>query len=215
MIVVSFYVTMTATPAHEGFGMPPLRTTLREQIHESAATLTALADHEAVLVAIADRIASCLDAGGTLYLCGNGGSAADAQHVAAEFVGRFLRERRPLPAIALTCNTSILTAIANDYDFAEVFARQVRAHAGPRDCVIGISTSGRSPNVLRALAAAHEVGATTIGFTGATGANLAALCDTCLLAPATTTPRIQEAHLLAWHLVCDEVERRLVSEGAA
>ncbi|MFM8792677.1 MAG: SIS domain-containing protein [Solirubrobacterales bacterium] len=179
------------------------------------ATLAALADHEGLLRAIADRLASCLDAGGTLYLCGNGGSAADAQHVAAEFVGRFLRERRPLPAIALSCNTSILTAIGNDYEFAEVFARQVRAHVTGRDCVIGISTSGRSPNVLRALEAARAVGASTIGFTGASGRDLAALCDVCLLAPSTATPRIQEAHLLAWHLVCDEVERRVVSGGAS
>ena len=193
----------------------PRSTTLTAQIRESAATLAALADHEAVLRSIADRLASCLDAGGTLYLCGNGGSAADAQHVAAEFVGRFLRERRPLPAIALTCNTSVLTAIGNDYDFAEVFARQVRAHVMSRDCVIGISTSGRSPNVLRALETAREIGAATIGFTGAAGADLAALCDACLLVPATTTPRIQEAHLLAWHLVCDEVERRFVSGRAS
>lgn len=186
---------------------------LTAQIRESTAVLAALADHEAVLRLIADRLAACLEAGGTLYLCGNGGSAADAQHVAAEFVGRFLRERRPLPAIALTCNTSILTAVGNDYEFAEVFARQVRAHVQPRDCVIGISTSGQSPNVLRALAAARQIGATTIGFTGSDGNDLAVLCDACLLAPSASTPRIQEAHLLAWHLVCDEVERRVVAAG--
>lgn len=186
---------------------------LTSQIRESTAVLAALADHEPILRAITDRLVACLEAGGTLYLCGNGGSAADAQHVAAEFVGRFLRERRPLPAIALTCNTSILTAVGNDYEFAEVFARQVRAHVQPRDCVIGISTSGRSPNVLRALAAAREIGATTVGFTGSEGHELAAFCDACLLAPSASTPRIQEAHLLAWHLVCDEVERRIVSAG--
>lgn len=189
-------------------------TSLADQIRESAATLAALADHEAVLRSIADRLTACLEARGTIYLCGNGGSAADAQHVAAELVGRFLRERRPLPAIALTCNTSILTAIGNDYDFAEIFARQVQAHVTARDCVVGISTSGRSPNVLRALAAARGIGATTIGFTGAAGTELAAMCDACLLAPATSTPRIQEAHLLAWHLVCDEVERRFASPRA-
>lgn len=186
---------------------------LEAQIRESASVVASLVDHSACLAAIADHLAGCLEAGGTLYLCGNGGSAADAQHVAAEFVGRFLRERRPLPAVALTCNTSILTAIGNDYEFTEVFARQVRAHVQRRDCVIGISTSGRSPNVLRALQAAREIGATTIGFTGAEGRDLAALCDTCLLAPSRSTPRIQEAHLLAWHLVCDEVERRVVAAG--
>jgi D-sedoheptulose 7-phosphate isomerase len=190
--------------------VPPPDNDLQSQHRESIAVLTALADHHDRLLAIAGRLSSCLERGGTIYLCGNGGSAADAQHVAAEFVGRFLRERRPLPAVALTCNTSLLTAIGNDYDFSEIFARQVRAHAGPRDCVVGISTSGGSANVLKALAAAREAGAVTIGFTGATGNRLAELCDACLLAPSTSTPRIQEAHLLAWHLICDIVERGAV-----
>jgi len=178
---------------------------------ESIAVIAALAEHYDTLVAIAGRLQACLDGDGTIYLCGNGGSAADAQHVAAEFVGRFLRERRPLPAIALTCNTSILTAIGNDYDFSEVFARQVRAHVSPNDCVVGISTSGRSANVLKALTAGREAGAATIGLTGAAGHELAALCDECLLAPSEQTPRIQEAHLVAWHLICDLVERGIVA----
>jgi D-sedoheptulose 7-phosphate isomerase len=182
---------------------------LHASLAESVAAVSALTEHQGTLLAIAARLTVCLDGGGTIYLCGNGGSAADAQHVAAEFVGRFLRERRPLPAVALTCNTSILTAIANDYDFSQVFARQVRAHVRPQDCVVGISTSGRSANVLAALTAAREIGATTIGFTGAEGHALAALCDECLRAPSTSTPRIQEAHLVAWHLVCDLVERDL------
>jgi D-sedoheptulose 7-phosphate isomerase len=182
---------------------------METQHRESAEVMAALAAHHDCLLAIADRLTACLRGGGTLYLCGNGGSAADAQHVAAEFVGRFLRERRPLPAIALTCNTSVLTAIGNDYDFSEVFSRQVRAHVTARDCVIGISTSGHSANVLKALAAARELGATTIGFTGNAGHELAALCDEFLMAPSASTPRIQEAHLLAWHLVCDRVERGL------
>jgi D-sedoheptulose 7-phosphate isomerase len=181
---------------------------------ESIAAIAALAEHYDTLVAIAARLTACLDAGGTIYLCGNGGSAADAQHVAAEFVGRFLRERRPLPAVALTCNTSLLTAVANDYDFSEVFARQVRAHVGPADCVVGISTSGRSPNVLTALSAARDRGACTIGFTGAQGHELAAVCDECLRAPSDQTPRIQEAHLVAWHLICDLVERGVVAKEA-
>ena len=180
------------------------------QLGESVAAISALAEHQTTLAAIAGRLLGCLANGGTIYLCGNGGSAADAQHVAAEFVGRFLRERRALPAIALTCNTSTLTSIANDYDFSEVFARQVKAHVGPQDCVVGISTSGRSANVLKALAAAREAGAATIGFTGAGGHDLAALCDHCLLAPSAHTPRIQEAHLVAWHLICDAVERGIV-----
>jgi D-sedoheptulose 7-phosphate isomerase len=182
------------------------------QLGESIAVISALAEHFGMLAAIASRLLGCLQNGGTIYLCGNGGSAADAQHVAAEFVGRFLRERRALPAVALTCNTSILTAIGNDYDFSEIFARQVKAHVGPKDCVVGISTSGRSANVLKALAAAREAGAATIGFTGAAGHELAALCDECLLAPSDHTPRIQEAHLVAWHLICDAVERGIVEE---
>jgi D-sedoheptulose 7-phosphate isomerase len=180
-------------------------------LSESIAVISALAEHRGTLTAIANRLLGCLTAGGTVYLCGNGGSAADAQHVAAEFVGRFLRERRALPAIALTCNTSILTAVANDYDFSEVFARQVKAHVGPKDCVVGISTSGRSVNVLKALAAAREAGAVTIGFTGVGGHDLAALCDECLVAPSQHTPRIQEAHLVAWHLICDSIERGIIA----
>jgi D-sedoheptulose 7-phosphate isomerase len=182
---------------------------LLEQINSAAETLRALSDHTAAIEAIAARIAGSLSAHGTLYLCGNGGSAADAEHVAAEFVGRFLMERRPLPAVALTCNGPLLTAIGNDYEYADVFARQVRAHATPRDCVIGISTSGRSANVLRALADGRAAGATTIGMTGAGGQALAELCDACLLVPAMHTPRIQEAQLLAWHLICDLVDRSL------
>jgi D-sedoheptulose 7-phosphate isomerase len=183
------------------------------QLGESVAAISALAEHQSAIAAIAKRLLGCLTDGGTIYLCGNGGSAADAQHVAAEFVGRFLRERRPLPAVALTCNTSTLTAIGNDYGFDEIFSRQVKAHVGPKDCVVGISTSGRSLNVLKALTAAREAGAATIGFTGAGGHDLAALCDECLLAPSEQTPRIQEAHLVAWHLICDAVERGIVEEG--
>lgn len=183
-----------------------------ETLHrESAAVLAALASHLDVVAAVADRLAACLEAGGTIYLCGNGGSAADAQHVAAEFVGRFLRDRRPLPAVALTCNTSILTAIGNDYDFSQIFARQVQAHVTSRDCVVGISTSGTSANVLEAMRAAREAGAVTVGFTGERGHDLAALCDVCLKAPSSQTPRIQEAHLVAWHLICDIVEQRLAT----
>jgi D-sedoheptulose 7-phosphate isomerase len=121
-----------------------------------------------------------------------------------------LRERRPLPAVALTCNSSILTAIGNDYDFSQIFSRQVQASIGSRDCLVGISTSGSSSNVLEALRAARQRGATTIGFTGSGGGELASLCDECFAAPSKRTPRIQEAHLLAWHLICDAVEQRIV-----
>ena len=108
------------------------------------------------------------------------------------------------------CSSDLLTSLGNDYGFAEIFSRQVQAHVGPQDCVVGISTSGTSPNVLAAMKAARDIGATTIGFTGARGHELAALCDACLLAPSEHTPRIQEAHLVAWHLICDAVERGIV-----
>lgn len=177
---------------------------------ECEAVIASLRDHHGQLHAIAALLERSLARSGTLYLCGNGGSATDAQHYASEFVGRFLQNRKPLSAIALTENTALLTAIGNDFDFADLFARQVQAHAGPGDCVLGISTSGTSVNVLRALLAAREVGACTIGFTGADGHQLSACCDACLMVPSRQTPRIQEAHLLSWHLICDLIERRLM-----
>jgi D-sedoheptulose 7-phosphate isomerase len=163
----------------------------------------------AVLEAIAKRIAEVLRGGGKLLLCGNGGSAADAQHVAAEFVGRYRKNRIPLPAIALTTDTSILTAVGNDFDFADVFARQVEALAQPGDLVVGISTSGKSPNVLKAIEAARRKGAGTLAFTRAGGEPLASLADLTFAAPSTDTPRVQEAHLLAWHIICDLLEAEL------
>ena len=159
---------------------------------------------------ISELFIDVLRCGGTIYFCGNGGSAADSQHVAAEFVGRFLRERRPLPAAALTTNTSILTAVGNDYGFDQVFARQVRAQVTDRDAVAGISTSGGSKNVLVALEAAREQGARTVGFTGSPGEPLASATDVCLCVPSAQTPRIQEAHILAWHIICDLVEQSFV-----
>ncbi len=187
-----------------------VRTTARESAH----VVQQMVEREAAtLVAIAERLGGVLRSGGTIYLCGNGGSAADAQHIAAEFVGRFLRERRPLPAVALTTNTSILTAIGNDYDFNQVFSRQVRAQVSERDAVVGISTSGKSPNVLQALSAARERGAVTVGFTGQPGEPLATSCQLCLRVPSPLTPRIQEAHIVAWHIVCDLIERQFAPQG--
>jgi D-sedoheptulose 7-phosphate isomerase len=143
--------------------------------------------------------------------CGNGGSAADAQHVAAEFVGRFALEREPFPAIALTTDTSILTAVGNDWDFRDVFARQVRALAKPLDVVIGISTSGRSPNVVRALDAAREKGAFTLACVGRNGGAVAKGADLVFRAPDAATARVQELHILAWHGVCEIVEAALAA----
>lgn len=144
--------------------------------------------------------------GGKVLICGNGGSAADAQHIAAEFVGRYESERRALPAIALTTDTSALTALANDYSFESVFARQVEALASPGDCLIAISTSGNSPNVIAAVMAARRQGCRVIGMTGANGKKLASLSDACLLVPSERTARIQEAHITVAHIWCELVD---------
>jgi D-sedoheptulose 7-phosphate isomerase len=161
------------------------------------------------------RVAVCLsDAfarGNKVLLCGNGGSAADAQHVAAEFVNRFRNERRGLPALALTTDTSVLTSIGNDLSFSEVFSRQVEALAQAGDVLIGISTSGRSANVLAALKLARTHGVTTVGLTGEGGGeSMAALCDYCVVVPSTDTARIQECHAFILHVLCGMVETRLL-----
>lgn len=168
-----------------------------------------------VLSQVAREFVNAIAAGRKILLCGNGGSAADAQHVAGELVGRFLRESQPWPAISLAADSSILTCVGNDWDFSDVFARQVRALARPGDLVVGISTSGQSPNVRRALEDARKIGAVTIGFSGAKGESLRELCDVCFLAPSSVTPRIQELHLLAWHAICELVEERLMGGAAS
>ena len=163
----------------------------------------------------ADVLHKCLVSGNKILLFGNGGSAADAQHVAAEFVCRFSGDRIPLPAIALTTDTSALTAIGNDYGFNQVFARPVAALGRRGDVAIAISTSGRSPNVLAGVETAREKGLTTIGLTGGDGGLLAAAVDVCILVPATSTARIQECHLAIEHVLCEMVESLLFSaEGA-
>jgi D-sedoheptulose 7-phosphate isomerase len=139
-------------------------------------------------------------------LCGNGGSAADAQHIAAEFVGRYETERRALPAIALTTDTSALTALANDYDFERIFARQVDALASEGDCLIAISTSGNSPNVIAAVMAARSRGCSIIGLTGSNGKKLASLSDRCITVPSARTSRIQEAHITIAHIWCQIID---------
>ena len=162
-------------------------------------------------VAIAEAIVQSLRAGGTLYLCGNGGSAADAQHIAGEFVGRFRVERRALPAVALSTDTSVLTCIGNDYDYDRVFARQVEALVRPGDILWAFSTSGTSPNVLQAAATAREKGARVIAFTGRPQSRLESMADLCLCAEAALTARSQEIHQLAYHIICDLVEQNLKS----
>jgi D-sedoheptulose 7-phosphate isomerase len=154
-------------------------------------------------------ISDALNRGHKLLVMGNGGSAADSQHFVAEIVGRFKMERRALPAITLSSDTSILTAVGNDYGFDCIFSRQVEALAAPRDIVVGISTSGNSPNVLKALQAAKARGCRTIGLLGKDGGNIKAACDLALVVPSNDTPRVQEGHSLIIHIVCDLVEKAL------
>jgi len=160
------------------------------------------------LVSMANLLVDAFKRGNKVLLFGNGGSAADAQHIACELAGKFYLDRPPLPAIALTTNASILTAIANDYGYGEVFARQVMALVKEGDIVIGISTSGNSPNVLRGIEEAKRLGAITIAFTGQ-GGRLKELADYVLSVPSVNTPRIQEAHITAGHIICYLVEQAL------
>jgi D-sedoheptulose 7-phosphate isomerase len=156
--------------------------------------------------ALGERLRDCLNSGNKILLMGNGGSAADCQHIAAEIVGRYKRERRGLPAIALTTDTSILTSVGNDYGFEYIFSRQVEALCAPNDIVIGLSTSGNSANVVAGIQAAKQAGAYTVGLTGASGGRLADLCDVTLAMPSSDTPRIQEAHILIGHILCELAE---------
>ena len=162
---------------------------------------------------IADEMAKALAAGRKVLLCGNGGSAADAQHIAGELLSRFESDRAPLPAIALTTDTSVLTAIGNDYGYDQVFERQVKGLGGKGDVLVAISTSGRSPNILRALDAARSKGVVTIGLTGRKGGEMKSLCDVLLAAPSDRTPVIQQIHITVAHIVCGLVERRLGGAG--
>jgi len=148
----------------------------------------------------------CIKNGGKILICGNGGSAADSQHIAAEIVGRFKKERKGLPAIALTTDTSILTSVGNDYGYDYIFARQIEALCRPEDLVIGITTSGNSANVVRAMEAAKEIGATTVGMTGGTGGKLSAICNFNIIIPSNITARIQEAHIFVGHCLCEILE---------
>jgi len=160
-----------------------------------------------VIAAVADAITTVLELDGTIYLCGNGGSAADAQHIAGEFVGRFCRERKALAAIAFSTDTSVLTSIANDYAYDRIFARQAEALVRQDDILWAFSTSGTSANVIAAVEVAKERGARVIAFTGTAGSKLEQMADICFCADAESTARSQEIHQLAYHIICDLVER--------
>ncbi len=173
------------------------------------------AELRGAIYAIAETITRAFRNGGKVLLAGNGGSAADAQHIAGEFLSRLNFDRNPLPAVALTTDSSVLTAIGNDYGFDRAFERQVRGLGRPGDVLIAISTSGRSSNILAALQAARAIGVTTIGFSGAGEREMTSLCDHYLAAPANETPLIQQIHIVAAHAICGLVERNLFGGGAA
>jgi D-sedoheptulose 7-phosphate isomerase len=168
-----------------------------------------LAEHDQTIAAMAAMVVDCFRSGGQLLLCGNGGSAADAQHLAAELVNRFLQERSALPAIALTTDTSILTATANDRAFDQVFARQVEAIGRPGDILLLISTSGHSPNLVRAAEVASLRSMVVLSLLGGDGGACRTLSDLCLVVPSLCPPRVQEVHILIGHILCDVVERAL------
>jgi D-sedoheptulose 7-phosphate isomerase len=164
------------------------------------------------VTAMGHLLIDCYEAGNKLLIAGNGGSAADAQHIAAEFVSRFNFDRPGLPALALTTDTSILTAVGNDYGYDQLFRRQLEANGQPGDVFLGISTSGNSPNILMALEAARLKGIKTFGLTGHSGGKMRALCDHCLCVPSGDTPRIQEAHIVIGHTLCAMVELALFED---
>ncbi len=185
---------------------------IKKSIRESISTKQTILDDDAFQAKIAEAahlLVETFQAGGKVLFCGNGGSAADAQHIAAELSGRFYTDRPPLYAEALHVNSSYVTAVANDYGYDMVFSRMVEAAGRPGDILVAISTSGNSGNIIKAIEMASSKGMTVIGFTGETGGKMKACCDLLLNVPSTDTPRIQEAHILLGHIICEIVERTL------
>lgn len=189
--------------------MNPMNALFLDNLAEHAALFQRLAALQPEVEQVGALLADTLQSGNKLLVCGNGGSAADAQHLASELTGRFIADRRPLAAIALSTDSSALTCIGNDYGFEEVFSRQVQALARPGDCLIGISTSGKSPNVRRAVAAARGAGVSVVGLLGRDGGPMRADCDVSIVIPSDVTARIQEAHILVIHTLCGLIEQRL------
>jgi D-sedoheptulose 7-phosphate isomerase len=171
------------------------------------------ADFTGCLQAAAQSLLQTYRKGKRVLLAGNGGSAADAQHLAAELVARFFRERKGLPAEALNVNTSVITAVGNDYDFNRIFSRQIEANGSSGDLFIALSTSGNSPNIIEAIAVARQKGMTVLGFTGGNGGKMKTLCDVSLIIPSDITPHIQEGHIICGHILCEIAETLLADEG--
>jgi D-sedoheptulose 7-phosphate isomerase len=184
---------------------------IKLQINETAETLQKVSNElSGTIQLIIEKIIECYKNKGCVYFFGNGGSAADAQHLSAEFVCRFKINRKPLPALASTTDTSFLTACGNDYSFEDIFSRQVEAFAKKNDIFVGISTSGNSTNVLKGLQKAKELDATTIAFLGGTGGKIKDFADIALIIPTTNTPKVQECHITVGHIICDLVEKEIV-----
>lgn len=183
-----------------------MESSLIKHLSEHQAMIQSLGRLDGEILCVAELVIKAIKAGKKILIFGNGGSAADAQHFAAELTGRYKRERRGLPAIALTTDTSALTAIGNDYGFEKVFVRQAQALAVCGDVFIGLSTSGNSPNVIHTLRFARDLGCQTIGFTGGNGGQMVSLCDITLTVPSDNTPRIQEGHGLLIHALCEMIE---------
>ncbi|MDB9932143.1 D-sedoheptulose 7-phosphate isomerase [Flavobacteriales bacterium] len=189
---------------------------IKNIIQESISVKQKVLENETIINTIqevTDEIVACFKKDGQLLFCGNGGSAADAQHLAAEFSGRFYFDRDPLNSEALHVNTSYLTAVGNDYSYQEVYARIIKAKGRTGDVLVGISTSGNSGNVVKALAQAKKQGMITVGLTGETGGEMKALCDFIIPIPSTDTPRIQECHITVGHIICELVEEALFTKG--
>ena len=180
---------------------------MKRQIEEHQGAVAAVGEQVELLERIAERIIACFESGGRLYILGNGGSAADAQHIAAELVGRLKKDRKALPAIALSTDTSVLTAVSNDTGYERSFARQIEALATKDDIVWALSVSGTSANIVRALESAKGAGAFRIGFTGRSGGQVKELCDLCFQADHDSSDRVQEVHQLAYHLICNHIEQ--------
>jgi len=193
--------------------VPPISPVFEDAIRQHLTVIEALRSQQPVLLRIAAEMTHAFLRGNKVLWCGNGGSAADSQHLAAELVGRFRRQRRGLPSIALTTDTSILTSVSNDYGYEQVFRRQVEALCRQGDVLVGISTSGKSRNVCLALDDARRLGAFTVAFTGQDGGPMAAVADALLAVPSRDTARIQEAHILCGHILCDWVELSLCSRN--
>jgi len=189
--------------------MDPL-TLIKNNLEDSAKIKKAMVKLAPLILKIANEIVSALKKGGVVYILGNGGSASDSQHMAAELVGRFNKEKRPLAAISLATNTSILTAIGNDYGYEYSFSKQIEAHAKKGDIVFAISTSGNAKNVLEAALKAKKMKIKTVGLSGKGGGCLAKVCDISLVVPSNSTARIQEAHITAIHILCELIEEAFV-----